>query len=132
MLPIKSSMRQKAFRHRAVWQLGVALTLAGVLCLISPSPATAQEDPSEYFQLSYEPVVFDESEINGSEVFHITVKGSLTCNKALPVSVSEVSVTSEVVAEHASGGVWVTLNPSYTIVIDPFPAKEGNCGLSRR
>lgn len=98
--------------------------LAAVLCLISPSPTSAQ-DPSEYFELSYEPVVFDKSEINGSEVFHITIKGSLTCNKALPVSVSEVKVISEVVAEHASGDVWVTLNPNYIIAIDPFPAKEG-------
>jgi hypothetical protein len=121
---VKSTISCKAQSLRAVGRLGAALTLAVLLCLISPSPASAQ-DPSEYFELSYEPVVFDKSEINGGEVFHTTIKGSLTCNKALPVSVSEVTVVSEVVAEHASGDVWVTLNPNYTLTINPFPAKEG-------
>ena len=121
---VKAPINGQAQSLRAVGRLGIALALAIFLCLISPSPTSAQE-PSEYLDLSYEPVVFDKSEINGSEVFHITIKGILTCNKALPVSVSEVNVTSEVVAEHVSGGVWVTLNPNYTIAINPFPAKEG-------
>jgi hypothetical protein len=120
----KSPINVKAQGLRAVGQLGVALTLVALLCFISPSPASAQ-DPSDYFELSYEPVVFDKSEINGGEVFNIIIKGSLTCNQALPVSVSEVKVASEVVAEHASGDVWVTLNPNYDIVVKPFPAKAG-------
>lgn len=126
MLPIKSSIIRihKAYRHKTLWRLGIALTLVASLCLMSPSLTSAQ-DPSDYFQLNYEPVVFDKSEINGKEIFHITIKGSLTCNQALPVSVSEVNVVSQVVAEHTSGGVWVTLNPNYTIAIKPFPDKEG-------
>lgn len=122
MLPIKSSIRHKTHRHRAVWWLGVALTLAVLLCLISPSLASAQ-NLAEYFQLSYDPVTFEKSEIN-SEVFHITIAGRVTCTKDLPMSVSEASLTSQVVAAHIISGTEVTLNSSYTITIKPFPSKQ--------
>jgi len=124
MPPLESSMRQEAYRHRAVWRLAVALTLAVSLCLISTSLASAQ-DLAEYFQLSYEPVTFDKGEINGSEVFHATIAGRATCTQDLPVSVSEASLTSQVVAVHTASDTTVTLNLSYTISIKPFPSKKG-------
>jgi hypothetical protein len=107
-----------------VWCLAVALTLAVSLCLISTSLASAQ-DLAEYFQLSYDPVAFDKSEINGSEVFHATIAGRATCTQDLPVSVSEASLTSQVVAVHIASGTTVTLNSSYTISIKPFPSRKG-------
>jgi len=117
-------MRQEAYRHRAVWRLAVALTLAVFLCLISTPLASAQ-DLAEYFQLSYDPVTFDKSEINGSEVFHAAIAGRATCTQDLPVSVSEASLTSQVVAVHAASGTTVTLYDRYTISIKPFPSRKG-------
>lgn len=107
-----------------MWRLAVALTLAGALSLMSLSPASAQ-DLSENFQLSYDPVTFDETEIQGSEVFHAIIAGRATCIKDLPVSASEATLTSQVIAEHVASGTKVTLNSSYTISIKPFPSKKG-------
>jgi len=107
-----------------MWRLAVALTLAGALSLMSSSPASAQ-DLSENFQLSYDPVTFDKTEIQGSEVFHATIAGRATCIKDLPISASEATLTSQVIAEHVASGTRVTLNSSYTISIKPFPSKKG-------
>jgi len=71
-------------------------------------------------------VSFSQNEIHGSEVFYATIHGSATCTKDLPVSVSEASITSRVVAEHTMNGTVVTLNSSYTVTIKPFPSKEGD------
>lgn len=117
-------MRQKVYRHRVMWRLAVALTLAGALSLMSSSPASAQ-DLSENFQLGYDPVSFSKSEIHGSEAFSATILGRATCIKDLPVSVSEATLTSQVIAEHVASGTKVTLNSSYTISIKPFPSKKG-------
>lgn len=107
-----------------MWRLAVALTLAGALSLMSSSPASAQ-DLSENFQLSYDPVTFDKTEIQGSEVFHATIAGRATCIKDLPISASEATLTSQVIAEHVTSGTRVTLNSNYTISIKPFPSKKG-------
>lgn len=107
-----------------MWRLAVALTLAGALSLMSSSPALAQ-DLSENFQLSYDPVTFDKTEIQGSEVFHATIAGRATCIQDLPISASEATLTSQVIAEHVASGTKVTLNSSYTISIKPFPSKKG-------
>jgi hypothetical protein len=116
-------MRKQACWHRITPHLAVALTLAALLVIMSPSPASAQ-DLSEYFNLSYDPVTFDKSEIHSGEVFHATIVGRATCTKALPVPISEASVTSQVFAIHATSGTMVMLNSSYTITIKPFPSKE--------
>lgn len=114
--------------YRTMRRLLLALALALLLGLINLSPASAQDlDPKDYFQLTYEPVNFDKTEINGSEVFHATIAGSAACTKDLPVPapVSEASITFQIFARHAASGATVTLNPSYTITIDSFPSKKG-------
>ena len=70
-------------------------------------------------------MTFDKSEINGSEVFHATIAGRATCTQDLPVSISEASLTSQVVAVHTASGTTVTLNDSYTISIESFPSRKG-------
>jgi len=116
---------QKIYRRGLAWQLLTALLLALVLSLVSSFPAAAQ-NLEDYFQLSYEPVSLSKSEIHGSEVFQATIIGRATCNKDLPVSATEASITSRVVAEHKAGGGRVTLNSSYVVTIKPFPSKEGD------
>jgi len=95
--------------------------------LISPLNAAAQI-VEDYFQISYDSVSFNKNEINGSEVFYAAIRGCATCIKdfPLPVPVSEVSITSRIVAEHAVNGTSVTLNPSCTVTIKPFPSKAGD------
>lgn len=112
-----------------MWRLAIALILAICLCPISPSLASAQDfNPKDYFQLNYDPVTFSKNEIKGSEVFHATIAGRATCTQDLPVPlpVSEVIITSKVVAEHIESGATVTLNPGYTVTIKPFPSKKGD------
>ena len=118
-------MRQKTYWHRVARYLALTLILAISLWLISPLPAAALS-LADYFQLSYDPVSFSKNEIHGSEAFHATIKGRATCSKDLPVSASEASITSRIIAEHAVSGASVTLNASYTISIKPFPSKAGD------
>ena len=113
-------MPQKVMRY-----LALTLILAVSLWLISPLPAAALS-LADYFQLSYDPVSFSKNEIQGSEAFYATIKGRATCSKDLPVSASEASITSRIIAEHAVSGASVTLNASYTIFIKPFPSKAGD------
>lgn len=118
-------MRQEAHYYRNVTRLIFALTLALLFCLMSPSPVSAQDfNPKDYFQFTYDPVTFDKTEINGSEVFHVNVAGRITCAKDLPISASEASLNSQVVAVHTVSGAEIILNPKYTITIKPFPAKK--------
>jgi len=111
--------------HKIIRYLALALTLALSLCLVSAAP-TAALSLAEYFQLSYDPVSFSKNEIQGSETFHATIQGRATCSKDLPVSASEASITSRIIAEHIVSGASVTLNASYTISIKPFPSKAGD------
>jgi hypothetical protein len=119
-----SSVSHKGL-YRAIWRILAAVGLAGVLCLVSASPAPAQS-LGEYFKLSYSPVVFDKTEIHGGEVFHAAVAGKATCSKDLPLPVGEAVITTRVIARHNHTGTEVTLNPGYTVIIKPFPGEEGD------
>ncbi len=125
MPSIESSTRPKTQRRSVFRRLAIAITLTLALCLISTSMASAQEfNPKDYFQLNYDPVTFDKTEINVGESFQATITGIATCIQDLPMSASEATITSQVVAEHADSGTRVTLNPGYTITIKPFPSKK--------
>ncbi|MFC1976932.1 CARDB domain-containing protein [Chloroflexota bacterium] len=102
----------------------VALVLALSLCFITPLPAAAQS-VTDYFQISYEPVVFSKNEISGDDVFYATIIGSATCVNDLPVPVSEATITSRVIAKHKLTGTRVILNSSITVTINPFSSKKG-------
>jgi len=113
------------FSKRATWHLAIALVLAAFLVPASPLPVAAQSI-GEYFQISYDPVEFNQTEIHGNDVFYATIKGEATCIEDLPVSVSEVRITSCVLAEHQVSATLEILNPSYTITIKPFPCEKGD------
>ena len=107
----------------------MALMLAAAFCFVGASPAGALDlDPADYFKLSYKPFTFDKTEITGSEAFHVTVAGHITCTQNIPflMPVREAVVTSQVIARHITSGAEVTLNPSYTINVKPFPDREGD------
>ncbi|MDP6782812.1 MAG: hypothetical protein QGG56_04460, partial [Dehalococcoidia bacterium] len=79
---------------------------------------------SDFFSISYE-IQFDKTEIRGNEVFHATVTGNAISIVDLPIAVSEVYATSSIIAAHQDTGAVVTLNPSYTVTITPFPSEKG-------
>ncbi|MFC1909353.1 hypothetical protein ACFLXD_05850 [Chloroflexota bacterium] len=108
-----------------VWRLAVVIMLAVSVILSSSLPAAALSI-EEYFQISYDPVGFSKSEINGSEVFYAMIRGVAMCTQDLPISVGEASITSRVVAENTGTGARVTLNSSYMVIIKPFPSKAGD------
>jgi len=99
--------------------------LAAVFCLTSASPALAQE-LGDYFQISYDPTVFDKTEIQADEVFQATITGQAVCSRDLPLPVSEAKITSRVIARHTVSGTTVILNPEYVIEIKPFPDRAGD------
>lgn len=118
-------MKQETCWHRVIWRLAIALIMSVSFWLISPLN-TAAQSVEDYFQISYDSVSFNKNEINGSEVFYAAIRGRATCIKDFPLPVSEISITSRIVAEHAVSGVRVALNSSYTVIIKPFPSKEGD------
>ena len=103
----------------------IAVISAIFLWIGSPFPAAAQS-LAEYFQMSYDPVSFSRDEVHGDEVFEATIRGSASCKKTLPVTASEANITSHVLAEHAVNGSRVEINTGYTVVINPFPSREGD------
>jgi len=105
-----------------------AASLALVLAfyLLRASPALALDiNPKDYFNISYDPVTFDKSEVKAGEVFHATIKGHAECYKTLPLPVGEATITSQVIAENIASGTRLTLNSGYVISIKPFPDKSG-------
>ncbi|MFH1646835.1 MAG: hypothetical protein ABID71_03960 [Chloroflexota bacterium] len=118
-------MRFRKYRN-VTWRGVAAMLLAGVFFLATALPALALDfNPLDYFQFSYDPVVFSKTDIKPGEEFSITVSGSAVCFKDLPISPGEAKITSKVTARHAVSGAVVTLNPSYTITIKPLPKKAG-------
>ena len=115
-------MRRKLFRVGIAWRLLIALILALCLVPIDSSPVAALS-VDDYFEITYEPVEFSKTEINGSEVFNATITVTATCTNDLPLPVTEARITARIIAEHEATDAKVTLNSSYTVTISPFPQK---------
>jgi hypothetical protein len=116
----------KHFYRNPFLRIAAALLTVLTLSLTAVSPALALDlNPNDYFQFTLNPVTFDKSQVAVGDVFHITITGRAACTKDLPVPVSEVSITSQVVARPAAGGAALTLNPQYIIDINPVPNKAG-------
>lgn len=116
-------MKRSIFQVRVLWRLLIAFVLAIYLVSASVAPIAALS-PSDYYSFSYT-VQFSSTQIVGSNLFQATVNATATCTNDLPVSATVASITSRIVAEHQVSGAKVTLNPSYTITIDPFPNQSG-------
>ncbi len=99
--------------------------MALLACLAIASPALALDiNPADYFRLTYQPITFDKSQVAAGEVFHTYIKGRAVCSKTIPLPVSQATITSQVIARDAAGASY-TLNPGFTININPFPDKQG-------
>ena len=127
-------MRRKLFRVGTAWRLLIALILALCLVPIGSSQVAALDTVSVggYFEITYEPVEFSKTEINGSEIFSATVEAEAACTNDLPLTVSEARITGCVTATHQASGAKVTLNPSYTVTISSFPNKKGETSSASR
>ncbi len=114
--------KRKTFPKRIAWRFILAVLLVLPLTLISPNPVAAISI-SDYFSYSYT-VQFSKSQINGGETFYATVQVTATYIKALPVPATptEASSTGRIVAIHQTSGAKLTLNPSYTVTLSPFPS----------
>ncbi len=119
-------MKRSLFQVRVLWRLLIAFVLAIYLVSTSVAPVAALS-PGDYFSYSYT-VQFSSTQITGNALFQATVNATATCKQDLPWPVSaatEAIITSRIVAEHQGSGAKVTLNPSYTLTIDPFPNQIG-------
>ncbi len=114
--------RQKAFKVMAGIMAGLLLFL--LLAVVADGQQAAAANLGDYFSYTYE-VSLDKSEIVGDEIFHAITVGKATCKKNLPVEISEIRITSRVVARHQLSNTLVTLNPGYTVTIAPFPSRSG-------
>lgn len=116
-------MKRSLFQVRVLWRLLIAFVLAIYLVSASVAPVAALS-PSDYYSFSYT-VQFSSTQITGSSIFQATVNATATCTNDFPVSATEASLTSRIIAVHQVSGVKVTLNPGYTVTIDPFPSQIG-------
>ena len=103
-----------------LWRFLIALILVAFLVPISASPVAAI-NISDYFEISYEPVGFvdtngnPKTQIYVDEIFYAKIQGSANCTKDLPSpynKVSEVRTTSRIIAKHKVNGSKQTLNSS--------------------
>ena len=117
-------MGEKIFSQRATRYAAIALTLVISLVFIG-TPPVAAISLEDYFEISYD-FELSQTEIQGDEVFHATMAGEATCIETILVSLSEAEITFRIVAEPQAGGDSVTLNPSYTLTIKPFPDTKGD------
>lgn len=117
-------MKRKICRYSVGQHLLIVVALA-VSFGVASAPAFAQ-GLGGYFQLSYDPVSFTKDSIEGGEVFSAVITGQVTCIKDLPIAVSEANINSRIVARNETSGQEFTLNLSYAIEVNPFPAKQGD------
>ncbi|MFC2022051.1 hypothetical protein ACFLTR_02400, partial [Chloroflexota bacterium] len=101
----------------------VALTVALCLVLAVPGLASAQS-PGEYYTFSFD-AQFSKNQVTESESFTATITAGAACIQNFPVSATEASITSRIVAENQANGARVTLNSGYTLTIDDFPSSAG-------
>lgn len=87
--------------------------------------------PTDYIQVSYDPVVLSKTEIRGDEIFYSHFSGKIVWIKnfsfltLLSLLIKEVKVTYAIVGENQITGEQVILNPAYSVTIKPFPSKKG-------
>jgi hypothetical protein len=113
-------------KHHALTSIAAALLMVIMLSLTTAMPALALDlNPSDYFQLTFDPTAFDKSAAAPGEVFHAVIKGQAACIKDLPLSISEINITSQVIARPTAGGADLVINPEYVINIKPLPNKAG-------
>ena len=117
-------MGEKIFSQRATRYAAIAIVLAISLVFIG-TPPVAAISLEDYFEISYD-FELSQTEVHGDEVFHATMTGEATCLETILVSLSEAEITFRIVAEPQAGGDSVTLNPSYTVTIKPFPDTKGD------
>jgi hypothetical protein len=111
-------------KRRRIFKVIVVLLLCVLSAIAVDGRPVAAASLSDYFSYTYE-VSLDKSEIVGDEVFHAITAGKATCKKDFPVEISELKITSRVVARHQVSNTLVTLNPGYTVTIAPFPDRIG-------
>ncbi|UCD54453.1 MAG: hypothetical protein JSU76_01905 [Dehalococcoidia bacterium] len=116
-------MRQKTSRGSIAWRLLITLILAVCLIAISSSPVFAL-DFEDYLTLDYD-IELSKTDVSESGVFYAIVEGTWTCKRNMLLRITEGYVIHHVVAEHQKSGTVVTLNPGYTINVEPFPDREG-------
>jgi len=117
-------VRYKLFKKSILHRLAIALVLAVCLVPTGQAPVSAQSI-DDYFTIDYT-VSFSQDVIYNNNPFSATVTGTATCIQDLPLTITEAIITGCIVAQHEDSGTWVTLNPSYTTTINPFPTKEGD------
>ncbi len=117
--------KTKSYWSRLASYIIVAVISAVSSFLINPASVAAQS-MDEYFQFSNDTPSLSQNQILGNQVFYVTIHGKAICSKDLPLSVSEASITSRIVARHTASNTVVILNPNYTVAINPFPYQKGN------
>jgi hypothetical protein len=114
-------MRNRLTKTTFLWFLALTLTLA--IGVITPRPALAL-NVYDYFVINYD-TEFSQTVIGEGDVFQATISGTADCTQDMPLTVSKGYITSRVVAQHRESDLKATLNPSYTIHIEPFPNEAG-------
>jgi hypothetical protein len=118
-------MKKNRFLN-SILRTAAALLMVLTLSLTAASPALALDlNPSDYFQFNFAPTAFSKSSVSAGEPFNAVIKGSADCTQDLPLPITEITITSKVIARPAAGGADMVLNPQYVINIKPLPNKAG-------
>jgi hypothetical protein len=83
----------------------------------------------DYFSIKYTAQLSDK-QISGKKPFHLDITAEALCKNDLPISISNAQITGSIVARHNITGQRLTLVPSYTLDITPFPNRTGETYLA--
>ncbi len=108
---------------RRILTIFVMMCMLASSFLIFPAQKTQALSIDDYFVYTYD-FTFSKATVIGSETFYVTVNGRATYKKNPPLSVTEATVTSKVVAKQQQTGTEVVLNPEYSLVFSEFPNKD--------
>lgn len=115
-----------AFMNRVLVILKpLPVVLVSATLVVMPAQKVLSLTASDYFNISYS-IEFSEAEIIDNQAFFAQVSGTATCIADLPLTVTEAYTNGRIVARQIETGAEVVLNPSYTLMISPFPDRAGD------
>ena len=103
------------------------ILLSVITCLFhtsAPSIAALDMNPYNYFDIDYN-TDLSKTDVNAGEVFSLSIEGTATCTKNLPVGIDQADLTLRISAYDENSNTEITLTDDFVISIEQFPERKG-------
>lgn len=103
--------------------LFIIIILSLVTCLFkisTPLVAALDLNPLNYFDINYN-TDLSKAHVQAGEVFNLSIDGTATCIKDLPIGIDRAALTLRVSAHDKDSNTRIILTDDFVISIEPFP-----------